>query len=168
MCEELEVFSKLGFGQFCVVLLLTVVAAGTAVPKARAEDDVEVFRVYSWSSFETADPETSSNCRAIDKGKNERGWAVARREVADVSDLELPDEQKQGTAFRVFVDYCVHLGAKRERPVGAMTFRTAPLDDLRNIQRWGSRQYRTTARASKRAPKPGREHFNPPNFKRNK
>jgi hypothetical protein len=66
------------------------------------------------------------------------------------------------------VDYCVHLDGTRERPVGAMTFRAAPLEDLRNIQRWGSRHYRTTARTSKRIPKPGREHFNPPNFNRNK
>ncbi len=157
-------FSKMVLAQFCVVPVW--IAAGSAAPEAHAADDVEVFRVYSWSSFETADHETSTNCRSINKTKEE-GWAVARREVADVSDLELPDEQKEGTAFRVFVDYCVHIDGGSERPVGAMTFKAAPAGDLSNVQRWGNRHYRSTARASKRDPKPGREHFDPPDFDRN-
>ena len=157
-------FSKLEYGRFCVVVVLA--ALGCAAPEANAADDVEVFRVYSWSSFETPDRDTPGDCRAIDKGKGEHGWAVARREVADVSDLQLPDQREQGTAFRIFVDYCVHVEGSKERPVGAMTFRAAPHHDLRNIQNWGSRHYRTTARASRRSPKPGREHFDPPNFKR--
>ncbi len=159
-------FSNQVLGAFCVALLL--VATGAAIPAAHAADDIEVFRVYSWSSFETADRDTSSNCRSIDKRKEERGWAVPRREVADVSNLDLPDDQEKGTAYRILVDYCVHLDGSRERPVGAMTFKAAPLDDLGNILRWGSRHYKATKHVRSKTPKPGREHFNPPNFKRNK
>ena len=159
-------FSKIRVGQFCVVALL--VAVGPTAPEANAGDDVEVFRVYSWSSFETPDRDTPANCRAIDKGKKEIGWALPRREVADVSDLDVPDDQKRGTAFRVFVDYCVHVDGSKERPVGAMTFRAAPYEDPRNIKNWGNRHYRTTAAASRRSPKPGREHFNRPNFERDR
>lgn len=148
------------FYVFVLLLLLGYVA-----PDAHAQDDVEVYRVYGWSSFETPERETPGDCRAIDKGKDEPGWAVGRREVADVSDLKLPEKQKSGTAFRVFVDYCVHADGSKERPVGAMTFSVAPLEDLDNIKNWGSRHYRTTAEASRRKPKPGREHFDPPSFK---
>jgi len=159
------VFPNQVFARFCVVTALIAVAF--AVPEARAADDVEVFRVYGWSSFGTADRDTAADCRSISKKKSEQDWALARREVADVSDLELPDDQKEGTAYRIFVDYCVHRDGARERPVGAMTFRAAPAGDLGNVQRWGSRHYRTTSHSGKRVPKPGRAHFNPPNFKRN-
>jgi len=151
-----RLFSRLGV--FCCI-----VAVCSA---AQAADEVDAFRVYSWSSLETADPDTVRNCKAIDKGKKEIGWCSPRREVADVSELEPPEDQKQGTAYRIFVDYCVRLDGSRERPVGAMIFRAAPTTDPDNVKRWGTRHYHTTGRSSTRKPKPGREHFNPPNFDR--
>jgi hypothetical protein len=159
------VFPKRAFANLCVAALL--IAAGLFPSEAIADDDVEVFQVYDWSSLGKPDAETSSNCRSISKTKKEAGWAVARREVAIVSTLELPDEQEEGTAYRIFVDYCVRVDNGRERPVGAMTFRAAPAEDLGNVQRWGSRHYKKTSRTKRRTPKPGREHFDPPDFTRN-
>jgi hypothetical protein len=158
------VFHNRVFARLCIVPAL--IAVVSAVAESHAADDVEEFRVYSWSSLGTADRDTSASCRSINKKKGEPDWAIARREVADVSDLELPDDQKEGTAYRVFVDYCVHQDSTRERPVGAMIFKAAPIADPDHVQRWGNRHYRTTSRSGKRVPKPGREHFDPPNFKR--
>jgi hypothetical protein len=165
IAEELVVLGK---SVFAPLLLVGISGAvGFAVPDAVAEDDVEVFRVYGWSTSGAADRETAADCRSINKTKKDPEWAVARREIADVSDLELPDDQNEGKAYRIFVDYCVRLDAARERPVGAMTFKAARADDLGNVQRWGSRHYRKTSKATKRTPKPGREHFDPPDFDRN-
>lgn len=146
---------------FQIAIAATIVAA--RLP-AHADDEVEAFRVYTWSSFETADSETQSNCRAIDRNRGEVGWAVPRREVVDVSELASPEEQQSGDVYRVFVDYCVHTDASRERPVGSMTFRVARLKDPKNVQRWGVRHYKKTAKVKSKKSKPVREHFDPPQF----
>jgi len=130
--------------------------------------DVEVFQVYSWSTLATPHPDTAGDCSALDRRRGEPGWAVARREVADVSELELPEKQEPGTAFRIFVDYCVRVDGSRERPVGAMRFRAARLEDPGNVLTWGTRHYKATARVKRKVPKPGREHFDPPNFERSR
>ena len=142
------------------IAVLVLVAAGSPA------DDIQEFGIYSWSSSGTPDVETLENCRAIDQAKKEVGWAAPRREVADVSDLELPDDQERGSVYRVFVDYCVRLDGSRERPVGSMTFRVARHEDLAKVKRWGSRHYKATAKVRRRVSKPVREHFDPPDFDR--
>jgi hypothetical protein len=146
---------------FCITALL--VSSGAADSPAK---EVKPFRVYEWSEPGNPDPDTRSNCRAIDRTKKEEGWATPRREVANVSNLDLPDDQEPGTAYRIFVDYCVRLDGSKERPVGSMTFRAAPHDDASNIKRWGVRHYKATAKVRAKVPKPVREHFDQPQFGR--
>jgi hypothetical protein len=152
-----------GVAPLTVLIAIAFVCLATL---ASAEDEIDAFRVYSWSTLVSPHQDTAANCRAIDKSKREIGWAKPRREVVDVSDLELPESQEQGTAYRVFVDYCVRLDGDKERPVGAMTFRAAPAKDLPNVRTWGNRHYKATTKVSRKSPRPGREHFDPPNFDR--